>query len=66
MGRKVNKPILRVNSYYLGEVPSEQAFADFFYLGLMEKLKSSGDTIGSCGSADYNGAERKEEDKHVS
>ena len=56
MPRKCNKPKLIVNSFYLGEISAEQAFADFFFQGLLyqRELKSSVDTIGDEEFTDYN------------
>ena len=56
MARKRMKPKMIVNSFYLGEMSAEQAFADFFFQGLQyrRQLKSSEDTIGDEEFANYN------------
>ncbi|MBP3897784.1 MAG: hypothetical protein J6D57_08170 [Mogibacterium sp.] len=65
MARKRMKPKMIVNSFYLGEMSAEQAFADFFFQGLQYKreLKSSVDTIGDEEFADYNVGKSKSEVK---
>lgn len=66
MARKVNKPRLKVNSFFLDEMSVEQAFADFFYLAIKDKPKSSVDTIGNCIPTDYNAENTKKEENYVS
>ena len=66
MGRQVQRPVIRVRSFYNGERTLEEAFADAFMLIISEqqKMKSSADTFVSSEQSHYTMDSKAKEDKN--